>query len=208
VAVTTRVERIRGAVVFTAGMEIDADGSARAYGPPGCPIEPLDHLANAKSKDGSRYVAVVCIAGQPVVQGDDDPCPGCFVASTALADHSKTAGDPTRYVDSESVPFIVVPSDLHAFGVRLGDVAMVTFGGKSIGAIVADIGPHGHFGEGSIALADAVGVPSSPKHGGVESGVTYVIFPGSATVPAWPRAVLDFQAAASARYAQWQQRDA
>lgn len=42
---------------------------------------------------------------------------------------------------------------------------------------MADIGPHP--GEGSIAMADALGIPSSPKHGGVDSGVTYVAFPHS-----------------------------
>jgi hypothetical protein len=35
------------------------------------------------------------------------------------------------------------------------------------------------FGEGSIALANALGVPSNPRHGGVQEGLFYVFFLGS-----------------------------
>jgi hypothetical protein len=50
---------------------------------------------------------------------------------------------------------------------------------QSSGAIFADIGPKGRIGEGSIALADNLGIPSSPRHGGISSGAIYVVFPGS-----------------------------
>ncbi len=39
-------------------------------------------------------------------------------------------------------------------------------------------------GEASIALAAALGVPSSPKTGGVGHGIAYIVFPGSAQN--WP----------------------
>ena len=34
-------------------------------------------------------------------------------------------------------------------------------------------------GEGSIALAVALGIDSNPRSGGIEHGVAYVIYPGS-----------------------------
>jgi hypothetical protein len=37
----------------------------------------------------------------------------------------------------------------------------------------------GKYGEGSIALARALGIPSSPRNGGCADGVTFVVFPGS-----------------------------
>jgi hypothetical protein len=79
------------------------------------------------------------------------------------------------------IPFIVVPLD---FGrshpdVKLGDYAAVSYGGKTVYAIVGDKGPAGVVGEGSIALAKALGINSDPRKGGADSGVTYVIIPGS-----------------------------
>lgn len=91
-----------------------------------------------------------------------------------------------RYPGGESlnpgvIPFIVVPLD---FGrshpdVKLGDYAAVTYGGKTVYAIVGDKGPTGVVGEGSMALAKALGIDPSPTHGGAASGVTYLILPGS-----------------------------
>jgi len=43
-------------------------------------------------------------------------------------------------------------------------------------AIFADIGA---FGEGSIALADGLGIRSDARRGGSPAGISYVVFPGS-----------------------------
>ena len=52
--------------------------------------------------------------------------------------------------------------------------------GKVGGAIVADeSAPELKMGQGSIALADALGIGSNPRYGGIERGVAYVIYPGS-----------------------------
>jgi hypothetical protein len=48
--------------------------------------------------------------------------------------------------------------------------------GKSSFAIYADIGT---LGEGSINLADALGISSNARHGGQSDGVLYLLFPGS-----------------------------
>jgi hypothetical protein len=48
--------------------------------------------------------------------------------------------------------------------------------GKSSFAIYADIGT---LGEGSVALADALGVRSDARRGGEHEGILYLFFPGS-----------------------------
>jgi hypothetical protein len=65
---------------------------------------------------------------------------------------------------------------------RLGDFATVVnlHNGKVSGAIVADeSAPNLPVGEGSIALAEALGIDSSPRHGGEDGDVVYLIYPGS-----------------------------
>jgi hypothetical protein len=91
-----------------------------------------------------------------------------------------------RYADGKSldpsqIPFIVIPLGFEDRfpGVKLGDYAVVSYNGKTAFAIVGDYGPRGKLGEGSIALADSLGIPSDPNRGGTSSGVTYLVFSGS-----------------------------
>jgi hypothetical protein len=97
-------------------------------------------------------------------------------------------------VNSETVPFISIPKPLLQAGVKLGDLVVVSYKLARCGAIVADVGPAKHIGEGSIALADALGIKSDPRQGGRSTGVSYCIYLGSASSPPWPRA--DVSAAA------------
>jgi len=72
------------------------------------------------------------------------------------------------------------PQVREAIGAKLGDVGMVMYNGKRTFAIFADVGPRKHLGEGSIALAKSLGIPSNPKAGGIEGNkVTYIVFPKS-----------------------------
>ncbi len=79
--------------------------------------------------------------------------------------------------------YIVVPPAIIS-GVQpivLGSQAHVTFRGKTVPAVVGDIGPHRKLGEISVACAKALGIPSSPVSGGVDEHVVeYVIEPGVA----------------------------
>jgi hypothetical protein len=73
----------------------------------------------------------------------------------------------------------VLPNDLaERAGARLGDFAVVMNlrNGKSSYAIYADIGT---MGEGSIALADNLGIWSDARRGGQSDGILYLVFPGS-----------------------------
>jgi hypothetical protein len=43
-------------------------------------------------------------------------------------------------------------------------------------AIFADTGPANKIGEGSMYLARRLGIESSPKDGGIESGIVFILF--------------------------------
>ena len=177
-------QHILGGVVFyEGGLAIDADGSPRAYGPNNTG---LDYTANA-GHPGDWYGVVTDSSGNPVVQGPNAPHPGMYISTTALQDHSKAITDTARYVDSESVNYISVASDLiKLYGIRMGDVAAVYYRNTNTlcSAVCADVGPRGKYGEGSIALASQLGMSANPKHGGCDNNVVTVIFVNSHS--AWP----------------------
>jgi hypothetical protein len=125
------------------------------------------------------------------------------VSTTALADPRFPASDPRRYVNSEEIPFIAVPPQLRDQGVKLGDLVAVRNPrtGKTAFAVVADIGPRDHLGEGSIRLAHELGLNSSARSGGAASGIEYVAFPGSRQ--AWPLTREQIQQQARKLYDAW-----
>ena len=167
---------------YKSGLAIDADGAARAYHP--SDRLGLDSLTHAGHR-GNWWALVTDnekTSGAPVVQGTADPAPGFYVSTTALYDRANTnPRDPHRYVDAVNIPYVV----LHPKALRyahLGDFATVVnvHNGRVSAAIVADeSAPNLPVGEGSIALAEALGIDSSPRHGGQDGNVVYVIYPGS-----------------------------
>jgi hypothetical protein len=59
--------------------------------------------------------------------------------------------------------------------------------GKSVEAVVADVGPASHLGEISVACAEAIGVPVGRTHpassgGAASPTIHYQLFPGIAAV--------------------------
>jgi len=85
-----------------------------------------------------------------------------------------------RPLNADVDRYIVVPPQIRnaVAGVVLGCQAHVTFNGRTVTAVVGDIGPRAKLGEMSIACARALGIPDSPVSGGVASGVTYRFEPG------------------------------
>ena len=97
------------------------------------------------------------------------------------------ATDPRRYVDAESVPFIVVPPLIArgVAGIVLGCRARITDtrSGLSVECVVADIGPSFKDGEASIAAAKALGINSDARSGGEDQPCfLYELWPGTPAV--------------------------
>lgn len=178
------VQEEDGRVHFVAKAAIDADGAYRAYHPDS--KSGLDALAHA-GKPGNWWGIVTDANGKPFIQGPNDPAPGFYVSATAYEWKGFKAHDPKRYVDSETVPYVVVSPSIRraAKGVVMGCKAVITntVTGQSVEAVVADIGPRQKIGELSIAAAKAVGVDGNPRSGGTEKKIIhYQIFPGTPAV--------------------------
>jgi hypothetical protein len=169
-------------IFYKSGLAIDADGAYRTYHPND--RLGLDSLSHA-GRPGNWWALVTDnekISGRPVVQGESDPAPGYYVSTTALYDRDNpNPRDPHRYVDALNIPYVVLHPKALSFA-RLGDFATVVNlqNGKVSAALVADVSaPNLPVGEGSIALAEALGIDSSPRHGGKDGDVAYLIYPGS-----------------------------
>jgi uncharacterized Zn-binding protein involved in type VI secretion len=202
---------------YRCGLMIDADGSPHAYHPDD--RSGLDHLGNAqknwkkrkKQRQEGKPVEPIrwCGAvtddgtdhGEPIIQGPNDPAPGFYVSPSALQDHQYARTDPKRYVDAENIPYVSIPPDLESRGVQLGDFATVGYNGQYVSAIVADIGPHHKIGEGSVALAKAIGVPHNARGGGIGHGVTWILYPGSGN--GQPRTLDKIEQEASRLFDDW-----
>lgn len=161
-------------------MAIDADGSPHAYHP--VSSKGLDYLGNAGHPGNWWALATYNErpSGEPVIQNPIQSAPGFYVSTTALEIPGFTSIDQRRYINSELVPFIVLPSHI-GLGLRLGDLCLCfnTATGDNNYGIYADIGPNGQIGEASIAMAESLKVPSNPRHGGVAGGIIYWVMPGS-----------------------------
>lgn len=176
---------------WTGGLAIDGDGCPTCYAPPDSGLPALDYLSSA-GRPGHWWGLITDADGEPVIQGADDIAPGYYVTQTALADPAWPVTSARRYVDASRVPYLAVPRELLKLGVHLGDVAWVGYRDQWSPAVVADVGPAGHLGEGSIALARALGINPSPKHGGTGAGVSVRLWRGSSK--GWPRTLDDLTA--------------
>jgi Fungal chitosanase of glycosyl hydrolase group 75 len=167
------------AFFYKSGLAVDADGAFRAYHPND--RLGLDSLSHA-GHDGNWWALVTeneKPSGRPVVQLESDPAPGFYVSTTALYDRDNpNLRDPHRYVDAATIPYVV----LHPVALnyaKLGDFATVVNlqNGKISAAIVADeSAPNLPVGEGSIALAQALGIDASPRTGGKDGDVVYLVY--------------------------------
>jgi hypothetical protein len=183
------------AYFYRGGFCVNADGARHAYHRDNTG---LDYLANAGSP--GEWWGIACDSdGDPYIADT-----GYYVSTTSLCDSRFPESSPERYVDSETVPFYVLPGGKH-FGAVLGDYAYVynANNGRGAGAIFADGGPSDKIGEGSIALANLLNIPSSPKNGGCDDGIIWVVFPCSKDDPIFPIDLNKIQARASRLFASW-----
>jgi hypothetical protein len=166
------------ALIYVAGMAIDADGDEMAYGPPG--TTPLDYIGNAGSP-GNWWGITTDSRGEPYVQKSYHRAPGYYVSSTSLENPAFPSCNPDRFLDSSAIPFFVLPSNFGQ-GVRIGDLgfAVNTQTKDNNFMIYGDVGPNGKIGEGSINLAHTLGLNANPKSGGTEHHIIcYWLVPGS-----------------------------
>ena len=89
-------------------------------------------------------------------------------------------------LDAAALPFVVIPLpssiwNYSTSGVRGGDILAVIYHGHVEYAVFGDEGPSGQVGEASYATANALGIDPDPASGGVDDGITYIVFPKSAT---------------------------
>jgi hypothetical protein len=164
------------AIVYKAGATVNGDGSPHCYHSDD--DQALDYLANAG--EPGNWWGVYAPDGEPVVQSIYYPAPGYYVSTTALFNPAYPEEHPNRYIDSERYPFCVIPGSFGQ-GWKLGDVGFCLNqkSGDNMYCATADIGPANHIGEVSMLLAKCLGLKSDPKTGGCESGIVYVVFPGS-----------------------------
>jgi hypothetical protein len=175
-------------VTFTADADIDADGAngqngARAaYMADDSGSEALAnggmgirHGEAVGTTDWFKDIVVVESGKPKVFPG------GVIVSKTAYHIRGEPDDTPKRYVDSETVPYVVVPPVIiqKTKGVVRGCFARVTYKGKSVDCMVGDVGPRKKIGEISIAAARGVSMGASPRSGGEDRKVVqYEIFPG------------------------------
>jgi hypothetical protein len=175
-----------GRVHWQSGAAVDADGANGQNNNPFAYRKDdtgLDALANAGYPNKSwRDVLVV----DPDTDKPTDDGNGNLYSSTTYTWKGRPL--PTRYVDSTFVPYVVVNPHVRikAKGVVIGSKVRVTYKSKNknktIDAVVADVSGGNDIGEMSIAAAKLLGIPSSPRHGGTDSGVTFEFWPDHAAV--------------------------
>ena len=196
------------ALGFEAGLAIDADGGRNAYRDDD---KGLDTIKSACPPSRKGCWGIVMGPGDQLVR-QAPPRQAYYVSPTSLEDPTKPRTDPARYVDAESIAYVVLPIKTLrdaarragiTLGLALGDYAVVINrkNGRRAPAIFADAGPSDRIGEGSIALADALGIPSSPRHGGAADHVQIVVFPGSGDGKPHPTPVIT--AASDALLTRW-----
>ena len=104
---------------------------------------------------------------------------------------------------ADKTHFFVIPLPSSRFnysssGIKPGSVAAIIYKNKVVYAVFADEGPNNIIGEASYATAKALGINPDPENGGVDSGVTYIVFPGKVPSPVESNSAIDSKGIAAA----------
>jgi hypothetical protein len=204
------------AIAFASQMQVNTDGAPDSYHPDDIGIT---HICNGVSVGRSCTWKAKCLSdfrqakaehfkgptkicffamatdaqGVPIIQGETDPKPGYFVSTTALKQPGEKVRTPQAQLDSNTVPFAVIPGTWQRSGTpgpKLGDfgVAYRRSNGKLAYFVIGDTGPKNKLGEGSVALHQALGNDPFMDRFGVrrarkgigDRDVVYLLFPNSA----------------------------
>jgi len=104
---------------------------------------------------------------------------------------------------ADKTHYFVIPLPSSRFnyssnGIKPGSVAAIIYNNKVVYAVFADEGPNNIIGEASYATAKALGINPDPENGGVDSGVTYIVFPGKVPSPVESNSAIDSKGASAA----------
>lgn len=204
------------AIAFASQMQVNTDGAPDSYHPDDIGIThicngvsvgrsctwkarclPDFRQAKAEHFKGPTKICFFAMAtdtqGVPTIQSNADPKPGYFVSTTALKQPGENVRKPQSQLDSNTVPFAVIPGTWQRSGSpgpKLGDfgVAYRRSNGKLAYFVIGDTGPKNKLGEGSVALHQALGNDPFMDRFGVRRarkgiggrGVVYLLFPNSA----------------------------
>jgi Fungal chitosanase of glycosyl hydrolase group 75 len=166
---------------------------------------------NYKSDDETSANISICKAGSAFVWKADMDI-DCDGISTSNCNKSKdpwyqgqtsfqTSKGKSFQADKTHYYVIPLPSSKWSYksaGIKPGAVAAVIYNNKVVYAVFADEGPSGIIGEASYATAKALGINPDPSNGGVDSGVTYVVFPGQVPSPVEDNSKIDAKGVAAA----------
>lgn len=176
-----------GKIEYVADADIDADGcngqsGVWAYKDGDNGLEALTNAGYPKHPQWYRRILLCDGTGKPIIFED-----GGIASKTAYEYRDKKPRDPSRWVDSNAVPYVVVPPELRrkAKGIVLGCACRVTnmLTHQSVDGVVADIGPATKIGEISMAAARAIGIDDDPRIGGTSGRhVRYEIFTNRAAI--------------------------
>jgi Fungal chitosanase of glycosyl hydrolase group 75 len=201
----TYVFRIDGSVKdgYTQQVSIDADGAPNAYHPADTGLDKLAHAGYPLGGWKNVLVADPSRPSVPYVQ-TTGKFAGYFVSQTGLRDDTKKDTDPSKYVNSDTVPYIALPTQWYKKEGTgfLGDVVIVKsmLTGATSSAVIADTGGTAQttLGEMSLELARRLGAKgaSAISGPGVPMDVMVMVFRGSRFEPAWPVVPQDIDKAA------------
>jgi hypothetical protein len=146
--------------------------------------------------------------GSPVSAG-----PNASPADQAMTWLEFDQGSHRHFVNSEDVPFVVVPVDFDKAGISFqrdtgvsqGDLAVVVRGNRCSIGVVGDAGPYFRLGEASLRAHADLGNPQCATPGeypcrkliadgmgvSIPDDVTYILFPGTRPQPLLSQTVLD-----------------
>ncbi|NJP43986.1 glycoside hydrolase family 75 protein [Actinacidiphila epipremni] len=201
------------ALALFAGLSLgtaDSYAAATASGPTAAQLlaktSSCSQVSNGRyaTDDGGAATVPICASGSAYywTSDMDIDCDGITTA------HCSPSTDPWyqaqtsfttstgSYFTSDVTRYFVIPLpssrfDYQARGITPGSVAAVVYNGKVAYAVFADEGPDDIIGEGSYALATALGIDPNPATGGTEGPVTFIVFPGHVPNPVENNSAID-----------------
>ncbi|MEV4508601.1 ricin-type beta-trefoil lectin domain protein [Dactylosporangium sp. NPDC049525] len=204
-------------LVATAAYALTTSSAALAAGPTASQLlaktQTCSQVSNGKyaTDDGGAETVAICKSGSAYfwTADMDIDCDGIATsrcnASTDPWYQAQTSFNTSTgaYFTSDVTRYYVVPLPSSRFtysanGIRAGSVAAVVYNGRVAYAVFADEGPSNIIGEGSYALAVALGIDPNPASGGTNGPVTFIVFPSSVPSPVESSSAIDSVGAAAA----------